>query len=120
MAFLAGLSIDRKIYIIPVLAVVSFGVYLAITASMALRNADMLQTARDQDFPILRLSDRVLFGLERINEDLQGAATTANPLPCSPALAASMAALSASKLVCSAMLRITSRTLPTLLLSLSN
>ncbi|MNT39229.1 hypothetical protein D3C72_1754580 [compost metagenome] len=37
-------------------------------------------------------------------------ATTANPRPCSPALAASMAALSASRLVCSAMLFITSST----------
>ncbi|MNP61904.1 hypothetical protein D3C76_1571350 [compost metagenome] len=37
-------------------------------------------------------------------------ATTANPRPCSPALAASIAALSASKLVCSAMLLITSST----------
>lgn len=78
MAFLAKLPIDRKIYIIPLLAIVSFGVYLAINASMALRNAEMLQTARDRDFPVLRLSDRVLFGLERINEDLQTAATTAD------------------------------------------
>ncbi|MNZ98857.1 hypothetical protein D3C78_1181610 [compost metagenome] len=37
-------------------------------------------------------------------------ATTAKPRPCSPARAASMAALSASRLVCSAMARITSRT----------
>lgn len=78
MAFLASLPIDRKIYIIPLLAVVSFGIYLAINAGMALRNAEMLQTARDRDFPVLRLSDRVLFGLERINEDLQTAATTAD------------------------------------------
>lgn len=78
MAFLSGLSVDRKIYIIPLLAVVSFAIYLAINASMALHNAEMLQTARDRDFPVLRLSDRVLFGLERINEDLQAAATTAD------------------------------------------
>jgi methyl-accepting chemotaxis protein len=78
MAVLSGLSVDRKIYIIPLLAVVSFAIYLAINASMALRNAEMLQTARDRDFPVLRLSDRVLFGLERINEDLQAAATTAD------------------------------------------
>ncbi len=78
MAFLSGLSVDRKIYIIPLLAVVSFAIYLTINAGMALRNAEMLQTARDRDFPVLRLSDRVLFGLERINEDLQAAATTAD------------------------------------------
>ncbi|MOA13954.1 hypothetical protein D3C78_1340250 [compost metagenome] len=39
-------------------------------------------------------------------------ATTAKPRPCSPARAASIAALSASKLVCSAMLLITSSTVP--------
>ncbi|MNN56479.1 hypothetical protein D3C81_1714150 [compost metagenome] len=39
-------------------------------------------------------------------------ATTAKPRPLSPARAASMAALSASRLVCSAMLRITSSTEP--------
>ncbi|MNZ86565.1 hypothetical protein D3C78_1053870 [compost metagenome] len=37
-------------------------------------------------------------------------ATTAKPRPCSPARAASMAALRASRLVCSAMLLITSST----------
>lgn len=78
MAFLASLPIDRKIYLIPLLAVISFGVYLAINAGMALKNAEMLQTARDRDFPVLRLSDRVLFGLESINEELQTAATTAD------------------------------------------
>jgi hypothetical protein len=38
-------------------------------------------------------------------------ATTAKPRPCSPARAASMAALRASRLVCSAMPRITSSTM---------
>ncbi len=45
-------------------------------------------------------------------------ATTANPRPASPARAASMAALSASRLVCSATARITVITLPILSLSL--
>ncbi|MNS86378.1 hypothetical protein D3C72_1202800 [compost metagenome] len=44
-------------------------------------------------------------------------ATTAKPRPCSPARAASMAAFSASRLVCSAMARITSSTLPIWVLS---
>ncbi len=39
-------------------------------------------------------------------------ATTANPLPSSPALAASIAALSASRLVCSATLLMTPSTVP--------
>ncbi|MCY1186543.1 hypothetical protein D9M73_274250 [compost metagenome] len=47
-------------------------------------------------------------------------ATTANPRPASPARAASMAALSASRLVCSAIPRITSRTLPMRPLSVSS
>ena len=43
---------------------------------------------------------------------LTSSATTAKPRPCSPALAASMAALSASRLVWSAMFLIVSVTLP--------
>ena len=42
---------------------------------------------------------------------LTSSATTANPLPCSPALAASIAAFNASKLVCSAIPLITSSTM---------
>ena len=41
---------------------------------------------------------------------LTSSATTANPLPCSPARAASIAAFKANKLVCSAMPLITSNT----------
>ena len=44
-------------------------------------------------------------------------ATTANPRPCSPALAASIAAFKASKFVCSAMALMTSITDPILSLS---
>jgi len=39
---------------------------------------------------------------------LTSSATTANPFPCSPALAASIAALRASRFVCPAMLLIKS------------
>ncbi|KPL55533.1 hypothetical protein ABB55_27600 [Prosthecomicrobium hirschii] len=44
--------------------------------------------------------------------DFTSAATTAKPRPASPARAASMVALSASRLVCSAMSRISETTLP--------
>ena len=47
----------------------------------------------------------------RLAKLLTSSATTAKPRPCSPARAASMAALSASKLVCSAMPPITLSTL---------
>lgn len=81
MAFLEHLSIDRKISLIPLIAVLSFGVYLAITAGMASKNAEMLEAARGKDFPILRVSDHVLFGLERINDQLKSAATTGDEEP---------------------------------------
>jgi len=45
--------------------------------------------------------------LRRDPPDLISSATTANPLPCSPACAAMMAALSASRLVCSATVSMT-------------
>ena len=47
-----------------------------------------------------------------LGQERTSSATTANPRPCSPARAASIAALSASRLVCSAMEVITSTTLP--------
>jgi len=81
MALLTHLSIDRKISLIPLIAILSFGVYLAITASMASKNAEMLEAARGKNFPILRVSDRVLFGLERINDQLKSAATTGDEEP---------------------------------------
>ena len=43
---------------------------------------------------------------------LTSSATTAKPIPCSPALAASMAALRANRLVCSAISSITSTIFP--------
>lgn len=81
MVFLEHLPIDRKISLIPLIAILSFGVYLAITAGMASKNAEMLEAARDKDFPILRISDHVLFGLERINDQLKSAATTGDEEP---------------------------------------
>ena len=81
MVFLENLPIDRKISLIPLIAVLSFGVYLAITASMASKNAEMLEAARGKDFPILRVFDRALFGLERINDQLKTAATTGDAEP---------------------------------------
>ena len=51
---------------------------------------------------------------------LTSLATTAKPLPNSPARAASMVALSASKFVCSAMLEITFKTLPISMVLLPN
>ncbi len=49
---------------------------------------------------------------ERLARLRTSSATTAKPRPCSPARAASMAALRASRLVCSEMLRMVSRMLP--------
>jgi methyl-accepting chemotaxis protein len=81
MVFLENLPIDRKISLIPLIAVLSFGVYLAINAGMASKNAEMLEAARGKDFPSLRVFDRVLFGMERINDQLKTAATTGDAEP---------------------------------------
>ena len=60
--------------------------------------------------PLERRSPRCLRGLA--GGDLTSAATTAKPLPLSPARSASMVALSASRLVCPAMARISPTTSP--------
>ena len=61
----------------------------------------------------------VAFAVERANS-FTSLATTAKPLPSSPARAASIVALSASKLVCSAMPEITPSTAPISTLLLRN
>lgn len=85
MALLANFSVDKKIYLIPLLAIVSFASYLFFTASMASQNASRLTEAKDTDFPLLRISDKVFYGLERIGEQLKSAATTADEDPLNAA-----------------------------------
>lgn len=81
MGFLSRLSIDKKIYLVPLLAVVSFAIYLSVTAIIAAENASRLNEARDVDYPLLRISDKTFYGLDRINELLKSAATTADEEP---------------------------------------
>ena len=81
MGFLSRLPLDRKILIIPAIAVISFAAYLLITATMASRNASLLQQAQEQDFPVLLASDKILYGLEKINDQLKTAVTTADEEP---------------------------------------
>ena len=73
--------------------------------------ADTALLAPDCSLSIIALISSVLLCVLLANV-LTSSATTAKPRPCSPARAASIAAFSASKLVCSAICWITSKTLP--------
>ena len=76
----------------------------------------MLSTALRASFWMLPISSEIsLVDCADFSASLRtSSATTANPRPCSPARAASMAAFKASRLVCSARSSITSTILPML------
>ena len=76
MSFLSRLSMVGKITLIPVIVIASFLLYLGMTAYIGAKNADLLQEIKEQEFPILRASDRLLFGLERLSEQFKSAVTT--------------------------------------------
>lgn len=78
---LGRLSIEKKIYLIPLLAILCFSAYLVISAMSASSNAARLTQARDVEFPLLRISDKVYYSLERVKELMQSAATTADVEP---------------------------------------
>lgn len=85
MAFFAKLPIDKKIYIIPFLAVVSFGLYLLFTANIASENARYLNNASQVQFPVLRIADKSSFTLNRIKDQLQTGVTTGDMEPLNAA-----------------------------------
>lgn len=78
MGLLSRLSIVTKISLIPAVAIISFVIYLVINASVGSANAKLLDRAKSQEFPVLRASDRLLMGLERLSEQFKSAATTAD------------------------------------------
>ncbi len=78
MRFLSQLSIVTKVSLIPAVAILSFIIYLSINASAGVKNVKLLERAKNKEFPVLRTSDRLLMDMERLNEQFQLAATTAD------------------------------------------
>lgn len=76
MNFLNKLSVAKKIYLIPLIGIVSFAFYLALTSWVALKNVSILDDAKDVQFPALQHVDKSLVMFDRVKEILSGAVTT--------------------------------------------
>ena len=77
MNLLKSVSIKYRILIIPVVAVVAFGVYLAFNGVANQSNSERLKSVQDVFFPSLEMADANLVYLERMNELYTAAVATA-------------------------------------------
>lgn len=76
MNFLKRMPIATKIFLIPVIAVLSFVVYLLITVYTALNNGELLDRAQNVQFPALQLSASTLVEMRQVRDTLSSAVTT--------------------------------------------
>ena len=74
MNFFSGLSISRKIFAIPVVAIVFFGIYLLLSYNVAHKNLSSIESVYQIDFKALVITKELLFEMERIDEALTQAA----------------------------------------------
>lgn len=76
MNFLSRLSIAQKLYLIPLIGSILFVVYLSITINTAGNNVDLLDDAKDVQFPALLASREAFVNMEKVKETLSAAVTT--------------------------------------------
>jgi methyl-accepting chemotaxis protein len=76
MNFLARLSIAQKLFLIPIIGTVNFLIYVGITTNTAFNNVDVLEKARDVEFPALLASRNALVSMENVKDSLSSAVTT--------------------------------------------
>lgn len=74
MGFLSNLSISRKIFAIPVVAMLFFSIYLVVTYRVAHENLDSIESVYNIDFQALIIAQNLLFDIERIDKGLTQAA----------------------------------------------
>ena len=92
MSFFRSLSIRKKILLIPLVGLFGFGLYLFISISASMEAVENLEYAQKVEFPVLQVSERSIFRLEKIKETLSYAASSgdADVLNSSKALAQEM------------------------------
>ncbi|GAA0373918.1 hypothetical protein GCM10009092_42680 [Bowmanella denitrificans] len=76
MNILNKMPVATKIFLIPVIATLSFVIYLLITVSTALNNSTMLDQAREVQFPALQSSASTLVQMQKLRDTLSSAVTT--------------------------------------------
>ena len=73
---LSKLSISRKIFFIPLVAIAAFGIYLLSAYRVSESNLATIEDVYRIDFQALIIAKELLFSLERIDEELTQAAMT--------------------------------------------
>jgi len=76
MNFLAKLSIAQKLFLIPIIGTLSFGIYIGISTYTAYANVALLDDARTKQTPALLKSREALNSMEGVKESLSAAVTT--------------------------------------------
>lgn len=76
MNFLSRLSIATKLLLIPGIAILSFAIYVAITAITANNNVVLLEKAKNTQFPALLASKNALVSMQNTKASLSSAVTT--------------------------------------------
>ncbi len=71
---LSLLTISRKIFAIPIIAIIFFGVYLVMTYQVAHKNLQRLESIYHIDFKALIIAKELMFEMERIDDGLTQAA----------------------------------------------
>ncbi len=76
MNLLSRLSIAVKLYMIPGIGIISFLVYVLITSNTASTNKELLERAKNEQFPALLESKNALVGMKNVKSNLSSAVTT--------------------------------------------
>lgn len=76
MNVLSKLSIAQKLLLIPVIAIVSFVAYVIMTSYTANHNVEIINAARQVQFPALIASQKALIEKENVANNLENAVTT--------------------------------------------
>ena len=76
MNLLARLSIAQKLLLIPSMGTVLFVIYVGITTVTANNNVELLENAKDIQFPALLASKNALVSMENVRDSLSSAVTT--------------------------------------------
>lgn len=71
-----GFSIKTKILMIPFIGTISFVIYLIISTITALENVDLLEDARNVQFPLVQMTTKVANGIEKVEAAFNSAVTT--------------------------------------------
>lgn len=71
-----GFSIKTKILMIPLIGTISFVIYLIISTITALENVELLEDARNVQFPLVQMTTKVSNGIEKVEAAFNSAVTT--------------------------------------------